>query len=83
LVASCYNLDGIFIITDKKSGAALGMGSIAPAILGPIYLVATGVAPSAGPDAIKIVVGAAIAFTLIGYVAALAAIPIEPLRDPE
>jgi hypothetical protein len=45
------------------------MALIAAEILGRIYLVATGVAPNTGPDAIKIAVGAAIALGLIGYVA--------------
>jgi len=69
LVGACYCLGGAFILTPKKWGAALGMAFIAAEILGRIYLVATGVAPSSGPDAIKIGVGAAIALALIGYVA--------------
>ena len=69
LVGACYSLGGAFILTSKKWGAALGMVLIAAEILGRIYLVTTGVAPSSGPDAIKIAVGAAIALTLIGYVA--------------
>src|SRR5215813_3916286 len=67
LVGACYSLGGAFILTSKKWGAALGMVLIAAEILGRIYLVTTGVAPSS--DAIKIAVGAAIALTLIGYVA--------------
>src|SRR5262245_14144156 len=69
LVGVCYCLGGVFIRTSKKWGAALGIALIAGEILGRIYLVATGVAPSSGPDAIKIAVGAAIALALIGYVA--------------
>ena len=69
LVGACYMLGGVFILTSTKWGAALGMALIAAEILGRIYLVATGVAPSTGPDAIKIAVGAAIALALIGYVA--------------
>jgi len=69
LVGACYALGGAFILTSKKWGAALGMALIAAEILGRIYLVATGVAPSSGPDAMKIAVGAAIALALIGYVA--------------
>ena len=69
LVGACYGLGGAFILTSKKWGAALGMTLIAAEILGRVYLVATGVAPSSGPDAIKIAVGAAIALALIGYVA--------------
>ena len=69
LVGACYSLGGAFILTSKKWGAALGMALIAAEILGRIYLVATGVAPRSGPDAIKIAVGTAIALALIGYVA--------------
>ena len=69
LVGACYSLSGVFILTSTKWGAALGMALIAAEILGRIYLVATGVAPSTGPDAIKIAVGTAIALALIGYVA--------------
>src|SRR5262249_52463497 len=69
LIGACYSLGGAFILTSKKWGAALGMALIAAEILGRIYLVATGVAPSTGPDAIKIAIGAALALALIGYVA--------------
>jgi hypothetical protein len=69
LVGASYSLGGAFILTSKKWGAALGMALIAAEILGRIYLVATGIAPSSGPDAIKIAVGGAIALALIGYVA--------------
>ena len=69
LVGACYSLGGAFILTSKKWGAVLGIAFIAAEILGRIYLVATGVVPSTGPDAIKIVVGGAIALVLIGYVA--------------
>jgi hypothetical protein len=69
LVGACYCLGGVFILTLRKWGVALGMALIAAEILGRIYLVAAGVAPNTGPDAIKIAVGAAIALALIGYVA--------------
>jgi len=69
LVGACYCLGGVFILTLRKWGAALGLALIAAEILGRIYLVATSVAPSTGPDAIKIAVGAVIALALIGYVA--------------
>ena len=69
LIGACYSLGGAFILTSTKWGAALGMALIAAEILARIYLVATGVAPSTGPDAIKIAVGAAIALALISYVA--------------
>ena len=69
LVGACYSLGGVLILTLRKWGAAFGMALIAAEILGWIYLVATGVAPSTGPDAIKIAIGAVIALALIGYVA--------------
>src|SRR5215475_6708514 len=69
LVGACYSLGGVLILTLRKWGAAFGMALIAAEILGRIYLVATGVAPSTGPDAIKIAIGAVLALALIGYVA--------------
>ena len=52
----------------KKWGAALGILFIGAEILGRVYLVTTGIAPSNGPDAIKIVIGGAIALALILYI---------------
>ncbi len=37
-------------------------------VFGPVYLVMTGIAPSNGPDAGKIVVGGAIALALVIYI---------------
>jgi len=78
LVGACYGLGGAFILTSKKWGAALGMALIGAEILGRIYLVTTGVAPSSGPDAIKIAVGAAIALALIG---ARLRVPLRDVRS--
>ncbi len=44
-----------------------GFGEIVVGFVGRIYLVATGVAPSSGADAIKIVIGGAIALAIILY----------------
>jgi len=69
VVGVFYSLGGFFLlITRKKWGAVLGMSFIGAEILGRIYLVATGVAPGKGFDAIKILIGGLIAFGLIVYV---------------
>jgi uncharacterized membrane protein YccC len=52
----------------KKWGAALGIIFIGAEILGRVYLVMAGIAPSNGTDAIKIVIGGAIALALILYI---------------
>jgi hypothetical protein len=62
-------LGGLAILTGKKWGAALGMALIGAEILGRVYLVAVGIAPSRGADAIKIAIGGAIALALIADVA--------------
>jgi len=41
----------------RKWGAALGIAFVAAEILGRGYLVAAGIAPASGIDAIKIVIG--------------------------
>ena len=38
-------------------------------ILGRVYLVATGIAPASGPDAVKILIGGLIALAIIVYIA--------------
>jgi hypothetical protein len=53
----------------KKWGAVLGIAFIAAEVFGRLYLVFTGIAPSRGIDAMKIVIGAAIALALILYIA--------------
>jgi uncharacterized membrane protein len=65
-----YSLGGLsLLITPKKWGAVLGMFFIGAEIIGRIYLVATGIAPASGADAIKILIGGLIAFALIFYIA--------------
>jgi hypothetical protein len=69
VVVGCfYSLGGISILTLRKWGAALGIAFVAAEILGRAYLVATGIAPANGGDAIKIVVGGIIALGVIAYV---------------
>jgi hypothetical protein len=57
------------LVTRKRWGAVLGMFLIGAEIVGRIYLIATGIAPAGGADAIKILIGGLIAFALIIYVA--------------
>ncbi|MGA3302719.1 MAG: hypothetical protein ABSC72_05460 [Methylovirgula sp.] len=68
IVGAFYSLGGLFILTLRKWGAAIGVFFIGAEVLGRIYLVATGLAPSLGPDAVKIAIGGAIALALIAYV---------------
>ncbi len=65
-----YSLGGLSVlVTRKKWGAAFGMLFIGAEILGRVYLVATGIAPASGPDAVKILIGGLIALALIVYIA--------------
>src|SRR5690242_6127085 len=58
VVGVLYCLGGFFLlITRKKWGAILGMSFIGAEILGRIDLIATGIAPRTGFDAIKILLG--------------------------
>ena len=69
VVGVLYCLGGFFLlITRKKWGACLGMSFIGAEILGRIVLVATGIAPGTGLDAIKILLGGLIALGLIIYI---------------
>jgi uncharacterized membrane protein len=66
IVGAFYSLGGLsLLLTRKKLGAVLSIIFIGAEILGRVYLVMTGVAPSNGTDAVKIVIGAAIALALI------------------
>jgi len=69
VVGIFYSLGGLFLlITRKKWGAVLAMSFIGAEILGRIYLIATGIAPASGADAIKILIGGLIALGLIVYI---------------
>jgi hypothetical protein len=68
IIGALYSLGGLFILTMRKWGAAIGVICIGAEVLGRIYLVATGIAPSSGTDAMKIAMGGAIALALIAYV---------------
>lgn len=55
-------------MTGKKWGALVGILFVSAEILGRVYLVMAGIAPSRGGDLVKIVVGGAIALAVILYV---------------
>jgi hypothetical protein len=52
----------------KKWGAVLGILFISAEILGRVYLVSVGIAPSWGEGVVKIVIGGAIALGVVLYV---------------
>jgi hypothetical protein len=49
IIGALYSLGGLFVLTMRKWGAAIGVFFIGAEVLGRIYLVATGIAPSSGP----------------------------------
>jgi len=59
---------GLSLLTMKKWGAVLGILFISAEILGRVYLVSVGIAPSGGEDMVKIVIGGAIALGVVLYV---------------
>jgi hypothetical protein len=68
-IGAFYSLGGLaLLITRKKLGAVLSIIFIGAEILGRVYLVMSGVAPSNGTDAVKIFIGGAIALALILYI---------------
>lgn len=68
VVGAFYSLAGVSLLTMKKWGARLSVVFLSAEILGRIYLVLTGIAPSRGEDAVKILIGGVIALALIVYV---------------
>jgi uncharacterized membrane protein len=69
IIGAFYSLGGLsLLITRKKWGAVLSIIFIGAEILGRGYLVMTGIAPSNGSDAVKIIVGGAIALALVLYI---------------
>jgi hypothetical protein len=69
VIGAFYSLGGLsLLITRKKWGAALSIAFIGAEILGRVYLVMAGIAPSSGTDLVKIVIGGAIAFALMAYI---------------
>jgi hypothetical protein len=69
VIGAFYILGGVSLfLTRRKWGAALSILFIGAEILGRIYLVVIGIAPSSGPDAVKILIGGAIASAFIIYI---------------
>jgi len=68
VIGSFYSLGGLSILTVKKWGAALGVFFIGAEMPGRVYLVITGIAPAAGIDAIKILIGGVIACSVVVYI---------------
>jgi hypothetical protein len=68
LVGAFYSLGGFSLLTMRRWGAVLGILFLGAEILGRVYLVMAGITPSAGFDAIKILVGGIIALSLVIYV---------------
>ena len=69
VIGAFYSLGGLsLLMTRKKWGAVLSIIFIGAEVFGLVCLVATGIAPSHGPDAINIVIGGAIALGLIFYI---------------
>ena len=69
MIGAFYSLGGLsLLITRKKWGAALSISFICAEILGRVYLVWIGIAPSHGSDVVKIVIGGAIALSLVVYI---------------
>jgi hypothetical protein len=70
IVGAFYSLGGLsLLITRRTWGTILSLVFIGAEVAGRIYLVATGIAPSSGPDLVKIVVGGAIAIGFMLYIA--------------
>jgi hypothetical protein len=70
VIGALYSLGGLSLLTMKEWGAVLGFLFISAEILGRVYLVVAGFAPSNGGDAVKVVVGGAIALAVILHVCA-------------
>ena len=64
---SCYSLAGIFILTMRKWGAALGIAFLCSEILGRVYLVSAGLYPLSGTDESAFIAGTIIAVLFAVY----------------
>jgi hypothetical protein len=65
---SCYSLAGLFILTMRKWGAALGIVFLCAELLGRIYLVSTGLYPFSGTDESSFIIGSVIAVLFALYI---------------
>jgi uncharacterized membrane protein len=70
IVGAFYSLGGLaLLITRRTWGTLVGLLFIGAEVLGRIYLVVAGIAPSGGRDLLKIVIGGAIAIGFMSYIA--------------
>jgi len=65
---SCYSLAGLFILTMRKWGAALGIAFLCAELLGRIYLVSSGLYPISGTDESAVIAGSMIAVLFALYI---------------
>jgi hypothetical protein len=65
VIGALYSLGGLSLLTMRKSGAVLAIRFFSAEILGRVYLVMAGIAPSSGGDAVKVVIGGTIALAVI------------------
>jgi hypothetical protein len=69
IVGAFYSLAGVaLLITRRAWGTFLSLFFIGAEVLGRVYLVAIGVAPSHGADLCKIVIGGIIAIGFMAYI---------------
>ena len=69
LVGTFYVAAGISLLSQRRTGALLGIVFVLLEVLGRVRLVRIGMYPSRGPDSVKNVVGGAIAILVIVYLA--------------
>jgi hypothetical protein len=65
---SCYSLAGLFILTIRKWGAALGIVFLCAELLGRVYLVSAGLYPLSGTDESAVIAGSIIAILFALYI---------------
>jgi hypothetical protein len=69
IVGAFYSLGGLFLlITPRKWGTILSLIFIGAEVVGRVYLVTAGLAPSSGDDFFKIVIGGIIAVAFMLYI---------------
>ena len=69
IVGAFYSLGGVaLLITRRAWGTFLSLFFIGAEVLGRVYLVAVGVAPSRGADLLKILIGGMIAIGFMVYI---------------
>jgi apolipoprotein N-acyltransferase len=80
IVGALYSLGGLaLLITRRTWGAIFSLIFIGSEVLGRVYLVAVGIAPSKGGDLLKIILGGVIAIGSMLYIG-LGSFPAGPRR---